>query len=106
MDEASWHLAGARLTYAPILFSRRRCSRSSIGTCRIRAGRPPRARSHGRDCRGPRRPNFDLTSEHSLGSAWRPKLEAARCDAGDRARIPVPPEPFGFVLEATCRDLR
>jgi hypothetical protein len=51
-------------------------------------------------------PNFDLTSEHSLGSAWRPKLEAARCDAGDRARIPVPPEPFGFVLEATCRDLR
>jgi hypothetical protein len=38
-----------------------------------------------------------------------PELEAARgrCDAGaDGACIPVAPEPFGFVLEATCRDLR
>jgi hypothetical protein len=37
------------------------------------------------------------------------QAEAARkrCDAGaDRARIPVAPDPFGFVLDATCRDLR
>jgi hypothetical protein len=53
--------------------------------------------------------NFDLTSERSLGPAWQPELEAAseRCDAGaDDARIRVAPEPFGFVLEAACRDLR
>jgi hypothetical protein len=53
--------------------------------------------------------NFDLTSERSLGPAWQPELRAAleRCDAGaDDVRIPVAPEPFGFLLEVSCRDLR
>jgi hypothetical protein len=53
--------------------------------------------------------NFDLTSERSLGPAWQPELDAARerCDAGAEAvGIPVAPEPFGFSLQAACRDLR
>jgi hypothetical protein len=110
MDEASWHLAGARFTYAPILFlaaallalvdshvshAGRRAGRLTLGATVAIVAVLVAA-------------NFDLTSERSLGPAWQPELEAARerCDAGaDDARIPVAPEPFGFV-QAACRDLR
>jgi hypothetical protein len=111
MDEASWHLAGARFTYAPILLlaaallalvdryvshAGRRAGRLALGATVAIVAVLVAA-------------NFDLTSERSLGPAWQPELEAAqeRCRAGaDDARIPVAPEPFGFVLEAPCRDLR
>ena len=111
MDEATWHLAGARFTYAPILL----LSAALLALLDRRASRAgPR----------PRRlvvgataavvavlvaSNFDLTSERSLGPAWQPELRAAleRCDSGaDEVRIPVAPEPFGFLLEASCRDIR
>jgi len=111
MDEASWHLAGARFTYAPILLlaaallalvdryvsqAGRQAGRLALGATVAIVAILVAA-------------NFDLTSERSLGPAWQPELEAARerCRAGaDGARIPVAPEPFGFVLEAPCRDLR
>jgi hypothetical protein len=111
MDEASWHLAGARFTYAPILllttallalldrhvaYPGRRAGRLALGATVAIVAVLVVA-------------NFDLTSERSLGPAWRPELEAARerCDEGAHgARIPVAPEPFGFVLDAACRDLR
>ena len=111
MEEASWHLAGARFTYAPILLlaaallaivdrhvshanrpARRLALRATIAIVVVLIAA-----------------NFDLTSERSLGPAWQPELRAARerCQAGaDEARIRVAPEPFGFVLEASCRDLR
>jgi hypothetical protein len=111
MDEASWHLAGARFTYAPILLLAAALL-ALVDRHVLHAGRQA-----GRLVLGATvaivavlvAANFDLTSERSLGPAWQPELEAARerCDAGaNGARIPVAPEPFGFVLEAACRDLR
>jgi hypothetical protein len=110
MDEASWHLAGARFTYAPILLAAallalvdRHVSHASRPARRLALG------ATGAIVAVLVAANFDLTSERSLGPAWQPELEAARerCDAGaDDARIPVAPEPFGFVLETACRDLR
>ena len=111
MDEATWHLAGARFTYAPILLlaaallalvdwyvsrADRRAGRLALGATVAIVAVLIAA-------------NFDLTSERSLGPTWRPEFEAARerCGAGaDDARIPVAPEPFSFALEASCRDLR
>jgi hypothetical protein len=111
MDEASWHLAGARFTYAPILLLAaallalvdRHVSHASRPARRLALG------ATGAIVAVLVAANFDLTSERSLGPAWQPELEAARerFDAGaDDARIPVAPKPFGFVLETACRDLR
>jgi hypothetical protein len=111
MDEASWHLAGARFTYAPILLLTaallalvdRHASRASPGAGRFALGATVALVAVLVAA------NFDLTSERSLGPAWQPELDAARerCDAGAEAvGIPVAPEPFGFSLQAACRDLR
>ena len=111
MDEASWHLAGARFTYAPILLLAaallalvdRYVSHASTQAGRVALGATVAIVAVLIAA------NFDLTSERSLGPAWQPELKAARerCDAGaERARIPVAPEPFGFVLAAACHDLR
>jgi hypothetical protein len=111
MDEATWHLAGARFTYAPILLLAaallalvdRHVSRADRRSGRLALGGTVAIVAVLIVA------NFDLTSERSLGPTWRPELEAARerCGAGeDDARIPVAPEPFGFALEASCRDLR
>lgn len=111
MDDASWHLAGARFTYAPILLLAAALL-ALVDRHVSHAGRPTRRLTLGATVAIVAvlvAANFDLTSERSLGPAWQPELEAARerCDAGaDDARIPVAPEPFGFVLEAACRDLR
>jgi len=110
-DAASWHLSGARFTYAPILLLAAALL-ALVDRHVSHASRQPRRLALGATVTIVAvlvAANFDLTSERSLGPAWQPELEAARerCDAGaDRARIPVAPEPFGFVLEATCRDLR
>jgi hypothetical protein len=110
-DEATWHLAGARFTLAPILFlatalltivdrspssfpgsawfNLQRIAPLVIATLIIA--------------------NFSFESERSLGPRWRPSLNAARdrCEAGgERARVPVAPAPFGFALVSTCSRLR
>ena len=108
-DEATWHLAGARFTYTPILLL--------LAALLALIDRYAADRRAGVLARGATvatvavlvAANFGLTSERSLGPAWQPELEAARqrCHAGaDRARIPVAPEPFGFVLQTACRNLR
>ena len=110
-DEATWHLAGARFTYAPILLLTAALL-ALVDRYAATAAGPGGHRAVGATVVvvavlvGA---NFDLTSERSLGPTWRPQLEAARqrCDAGARAaRIPVAPEPFGFALDASCQDLR
>ena len=107
MDEASTSRGrGSRMRRSS--FSRRRCALVDRRVACGQAGRPPRARSNGRDRRGPRR--RASTHERALarpGVAARAQAARERCDAGaDGARIPVAPEPFGFVLEAACHDLR
>jgi hypothetical protein len=106
-DEATWHLAGARFTYAPILFlagallavadelprrfpssAWRRIHPAALGLTAVVVIA-----------------NFSFSSERSLGPHWKPSLAAARaqCERGAReVRIPVAPGPFGFSLTTSC----
>jgi hypothetical protein len=107
-DEATWHLAGARFTYAPILF---------LATALLAMFD---ARVHGSS--DVRRPllsavvlcavavlvaaNLSFQSERSLGPTWSSELSAgrAKCAAGaSQARLRVAPGPFGFGLTIACR---
>jgi hypothetical protein len=110
-DEATWHLAGARFTYAPILFL-------SAALLAIADGLPRRfPTSRWRRVQPVALTfavalvvaNFSFSSERSLGPGWQESLAAARarCDrSGGEARVPVAPGPFGFALETTCVRLR
>jgi hypothetical protein len=110
-DEATWHLAGARFTYAPILL----LSAALLAIADELPQRFPGSRW--------RRvqpaalafavalvvANFSFSSERSLGPGWQESLAAARarCDrTGGEARVLVAPAPFGFALETTCVRLR
>ena len=109
-DAATWHLAGARYTLAPILFlmtallvvvdgqRERSGSRALVPAvvaavaCLVAA-------------------NFALTSERSLGPTWSSELKTARarCLTADGSRgvdVPVAPKPFGFVVSASCDRIR
>ena len=110
-DEATWHLAGARFTYAPILFLS--AALLAIVDCRAARLRASRRRlleaAAVAVVAGSIAANFALTSERSLGPSWRSELSDGRqrCEDGrERVRIPVAPAPFGFNLEIRCRDLR
>jgi hypothetical protein len=109
-DEATWHLAGARFTYAPILFLAAAClaivdarprpvggvrrllaARISLGAVTILVAA-----------------NFSFQSERSLGPTWSSELSAAREDCADgdpQAHLRVAPAPFGFGLTIACRRL-
>jgi hypothetical protein len=109
-DEATWHLAGARFTYAPILFL-------SAALLAVADDLPNRFRD------APLRrarpvalalatamvaANFSFSSERSLGPSWKATLSAARdrCEeTGGQTRVPVAPGPFGFALETSCARL-
>ncbi|MDQ3993303.1 MAG: hypothetical protein M3265_00720 [Actinomycetota bacterium] len=110
-SEATWHLAGARFTYAPILFlaaallavvdwhaarARVRAARIIVGVTVLFVTTLIVS-------------NFSFSSERSLGPQWRPELREARerCDRGaEEARVRVAPAPFGFDFLVACRDLR
>jgi hypothetical protein len=110
-DEATWHLAGARFTYAPILF----LSAALLAVADALPGRVPRSTWR---MLHPAAlvfvaalliANFSFTSERSLGPSWQHGLTAARdrCDRGTtEAQVLVAPAPFGFVLKTTCARLR
>jgi hypothetical protein len=111
MNEASWHLAGVRLTYAPILLLSAALL-ALVDRYASHPGRPATAsrleqRSRSSQCSWPR------TSISRASASWvrrgsrstRPHVSAGTRGRPD-ARIPVAPEPFGFVLEVACRDLR
>jgi hypothetical protein len=109
-DEATWHLAGARFTYAPILLL-------SAALLAIADGLPPFQTSRWRRVQPAALAfavalvvaNFSFSSERSLGPGWQESLAAARarCDrTGGEARVLVAPAPFGFALETTCVRLR
>jgi hypothetical protein len=109
--EATWHLAGARFTLAPILFL-------AAALLALVDNAPSSAR--GSVWFTPHRialvavatlliANFSFQSERSLGPRWQPSLSAARdrCESGrEHARVPVAPAPFGFALTSTCSRLR
>jgi hypothetical protein len=109
-DEATWHLAGARFTYAPILF----LAAAFLAIIDVR----------GRPIAGPRwllaprvalgavavlvAANFSFQSERSLGPTWSSELSAAReeCAGGaPEAHLRVAPAPFAFGLTVSCRRL-
>jgi hypothetical protein len=110
-DEATWHLAGARFTYAPILLL-------SAALLAIADGLPRRVPTSRWRRLQPAAlalavalvvANFSFSSERSLGPGWQESLAAARarCDrTGGEARVLVAPAPFGFALETTCVRLR
>jgi hypothetical protein len=108
-DAASWHLAGARFTLAPILL---------LTTALL-------VLVDGRSRTAPWRylrgvavaliailaiANFSFKSERSLGPRWQPELAnaRARCTGPERApiRVRVAPAPFGFFLNSTCDRIR
>ena len=110
-DEATWHLAGARFTYAPILFLS--AALLAIVDCRAAHLRETRQRVLEAAAVvavvGLIAANFALTSERSLGPSWRSEVDEGRqrCEGGlERVRIPVAPAPFGFEVEIRCPDLR
>jgi hypothetical protein len=110
-DEATWHLAGARFTYAPILLL-------LAALLAIADGLPRRVPTSRWRRVQPAAlalavalvvANFSFSSERSLGPGWQESLAAARarCDrTGGEARVLVAPAPFGFALETTCVRLR
>jgi hypothetical protein len=110
-DEATWHLAGARFTYAPILF----LAASVLAIADAHAARL--AGFRGRVVEVVTMlvvgivvaANFSLSSERSLGPRWQPELAKAsrQCHVdGTEARVRVAPAPFGFDFVADCRHLR
>jgi hypothetical protein len=109
-DAATWHLAGARFTYAPILF----LSAALLAVADDIGRRFPSSawrRIHPAALALSAAvviANFSLSSERSLGPEWRPSLAAARaqCNRGvHEVHIPVAPGPFGFALTTTCARL-
>ena len=107
-DEATWHLAGARFTYAPILF----LATAFLAMLDARV----------RTVAGARRAllstvvvgavtvlvaaNFSFRSERSLGPTWSSELSAARDACAGRepqVRLRVAPAPFGFGLTVACK---
>lgn len=103
VSEETWHLAGARFTYAPILFlaaallalvDRRSTDRLRILGLVVVAGLVLA--------------NFSFRSERSLGPTWHGELAAARagCTAGQKqARLLLAPAPFGFRMVVACDRL-
>jgi hypothetical protein len=107
-DAATWHLAGARYTLAPILFLV-----SALLICAD--GVRTRLASYVRFATAAfvaalLAANFSLTSERSLGPRWRPELAGARarCASMEKrpVRILVAPAPFGFYVRSTCDRIR
>jgi len=109
-DEATWHLAGARFTYAPILFlaaaflamlDAQVCSVAGVRRAllpRIALGAVTILVAA----------NFSFQSERSLGPTWSSELSAAREDCADgdpQAHLRVAPAPFGFGLTIACKRL-
>jgi hypothetical protein len=108
-DPATWHLAGARFTLAPILFLSAALLVLADGEVRRPVWRSLRGRvivlvavlliS-----------NFSLRSERSLGPRWQPELADAqhRCTLAplERARVLVAPAPFNFYVSSTCDRIR
>jgi hypothetical protein len=110
VSEETWHLAGARFTYAPILFlaaalltvADRRLAGVANGT-RLRGEVVAVALVTALVAA-----NFAFQSERSLGPTWGAELAAARgrCASGqDEARLLVAPAPFEFRLIAKCSRL-
>ena len=109
-DEATWHLAGARFTYAPILFLAAACL--AIVDARPRPVGGVRRLLAARIALGAVTilvaANFSFQSERSLGPTWSSELSAAREDCADgdpQAHLRVAPAPFGFGLTIACRRL-
>jgi hypothetical protein len=110
-NEATWHLAGARYTYTPILF----LSAALLVILDDTSARL--ARPAGRGVRtvvllaviALVAANYSFRSERSLGPSWTAELAAARarCSGGaNEARVLVSPAPFGFTLRVPCTRLK
>jgi hypothetical protein len=109
-DEATWHLAGARFTYAPILFLSAALL-AVLDDVSARLQRPVRQGV------GPVAlllvvalvaANYPLKSERSLGPRWTGELAEARgrCARGaEEVRVLVAPAPFQFSLTVPCARL-
>jgi hypothetical protein len=109
-DEATWHLAGARYTYAPILFLSAALL-AVVDDTSVRLAKPVR------EGVGTVAlllvvalvaANYPLRSERSLGPRWTGELAAARgpCAGGaEEVRVLVAPAPFDFSLTVPCARL-
>jgi hypothetical protein len=109
-NEATWHLAGARFTYAPILFLA--AAFLAIIDARGRSAARPRWLLAPIVALGAVAvlvaANFSFRSERSLGPTWSSELHAAReeCAGGaSQAHLLVAPAPFGFGLTVSCGRL-
>jgi hypothetical protein len=109
-DEATWHLAGARFTYTPILFLA--TAVLAMLDARVRPVASVRRFLLPRIALGAVivlvALNFSFKSERSLGPTWSSELDAGRqeCVGGEpQAHLRVAPAPFGFGLSVACTRL-